>query len=413
MAESKGDSTQLSNPRENPVVYWGKAQVGRLRRPKQAQWDEETAETENLNLMWGAVYNAFRLTSLLAKVSPPLVDTASRKTADITVNVAAASLNHLVREDLLKNHPKEVAVQENPRFRSYTEILQKGIENFQAEHLETPVTWHRNPGYFKISEYFSAIDKNSPISIPLKKILLNLQDGRLARAQQTLTSYLPEHAAETINRSSQVIPNQISATYERKTLAIDSENIINTIASKYSEMGEKPLSIEHILPIFLEKTSGDLTVAMYALAGFLKRFRRSDRGQTIQNEWFKKYIADEYSTLAPYQDLTQNTYSYEGKLGQDKLSKKVFEWGGADPGLHYMDFSLSNQIGKPYHAANLAALLEYFPPDAIAAMTAVEYLRYGPEHGASKALADVMILKELRKIEKLFQKFEVKNSKTN
>jgi hypothetical protein len=75
---------------------------------------------------------------------------------------------------------------------------------------------------------------------------------------------------------------------------------------------------------------------------------------------------------------------------------------------------LTNLINilEAYHAAHISALLDSLPPECVAFVTLMEYLRHGPQHGAIKALADIGTLTELPKIYNRLLSFESNRSTT-
>lgn len=411
---------------------------GRLAEEPHSKVEDSDAE------LYGFYRAAFVVLDTVSRVTadnPSLTDVVAQSSCDTVLKVTAAALSHIARTDMEKHHPHEVPVSENKRFRPYSQVIEEGIRNFEAGHPEMPVFWRRGPNYMRVADYFREITRTHAdedglleASSPLKIVLLALQQrSGPEEVKQRLLGYFPADVVNLIKRSDATSEFEINPEYSESVEVLDYSCVKSEIERIYEEQPtEEPLSTARVLEIILEQSSGDLAAALYHLAGFYKYFsRRTDTNDTDWNQewanwWFKKYIADEYSGLVPWQNLSGNDVPYYGNQHRvlQRVLGRVFRGGGGNPGevivndgennqgeepaTIYYDFSLSNQIGKAYHAANLAALLESFPPEAIAFMVAGEYLQYGSEHGANKALADVMILLELRKVEKIFSKHEVR-----
>ena len=367
---------------------------------------------------------ALEVASRITTLNPELVDSGLRAAVDLALNVTARSLSYFVRKDMEAHHPEDIPVTENPRFRPYSQIVEEGIHNFERNHPGKPVIWVRNSSYTDVSQYFRDLTIDGPYGTPAEHILWLMQYGEdFNKIKDAITLFLPQEVRQNIDRSEGTASPDLSVTYKGETGNVDFWNVKCEIEAIYDQQEvAKPLSVSTVIEIMLEKHQGNLAAALYSTAGVLKYMSRmvvdesqdnDDYTQAERNEWFQTYIADEYSSLVPYQSLDNHESTYQGKA--DLAYGKAIGWIAGDAGQAkvyengrplYYDFSLSNQIGKPYHAANVVALLEYFPPEVIVAMVAGEYARYGAEHGANKALADVMVLLELRNVEKVLKRYE-------
>jgi hypothetical protein len=174
------------------------------------------------------------------------------------------------------------------------------------------------------------------------------------------------------------------------------------------EEKKQPLSISDLLPMFLEEHNGDINKSLLSLTLFLKWAARINPAADAE-EWFRTHIADEYSPLLSYHQLPSKL-----ELAYTSKPPTLFEKIGSlfkrqpENRSQQMNYNMTNQLGKPYHAAHLTSLLSDFSPEVLTVLTLGEYYQYSVDHGSSKMLADMFVLQGVKKINKYLQKFERK-----
>lgn len=360
---------------------------------------------------------------------PEIFDITTVTTTHILLRTTARALHHLGKKDMMQNHPEDMPLPDKPTCKPYSQILYEGITNFQKTHPDIPVVFNRSPEYQTNAQLFTTLTSKKTTDNPNDSVLeiafqMFRKGFKFGSIEGVIVDSLPPHIADIIRRSEGIVNASVNPDYEEK---VDLKEIGPIIERIYEQQESKtPLSVSQILPIFLEKTSGDLSASLYCMTAFFKSQSRglgvATKDNTLMQNasaWFKKYIADEYYSLVPYQGLDDVRRPYPGKLypkiagimGQTTfggIANEAEEFSPADHRPLYYDYLSLNQVGKPYHAANIVALLECLPPEAVAVLTAAEFVSHSSKHGINKALADVMILIELREIDKLFQRFSPK-----
>lgn len=337
---------------------------------------------------------------------------------DAITTVSTIVLRIAATQDLQRYKPETITLEKN-RPPSYLSALKGGVSLFEKNQLAKPeserlkVHWNQNTDFMKTSDLINAFDK--PVSprqleelnehlkrknlpaveeISIKQAILLAIKNKIRTIEEivieSLQHVLPSQLAEVIHNSESG-SSQFSIQKEAK---IDYSEIEKTRIELMAviESQKSPVGVSFILASFLETSKGDLASALYLTTSFLYMIpRRSQDLGDKRFDWFKKYIKDEYSFLMPFSNF-EDTKVYSRTIPPKVVHK-------ASDDINF-DYSLENQVGKAYHAANLVSLLHYFPPEFIAVMTVGEYIRYGHLHGLAKIWSDFRILKELPKIQK-------------
>jgi hypothetical protein len=351
-----------------------------------------------------------------------ILDNGMHAAAKISLKTIEASLTALANHDLIVHAPEKTVEKQST---SYCRVLENGIDNFRAAHPEIPVTWNFDPQYHTASQLIDRFtSKQVDGRMILYKMLSAVVKGeKFDIIKQLVLNHLPENIAEIIDSSEGVSKSMLKQGLDANFF----ESVRDRIEIFFLQQDERiPLSISKILPMFLEQTKGNLNSALYLMASFFKAFSRGSQQSTSWKEWnfqmdeaavwFKTYIKDEYGSLVPYNILTTEETPYPGKLShifESLFGKSLFGGEGSKPvklsvnddRSIYYDLSLRNQVGKPYHAANLVALLDIMSPEMISTLCLLELLRHGNQHGLNKAISDLKICQELVNAQKLFMRY--------
>jgi len=198
------------------------------------------------------------------------------------------------------------------------------------------------------------------------------------------------------------IPTGMGATlYQKSDLAVgwkendwNVDNIREFKMLKYAIEKERnkiehPISTSYVFSAALEIKGGNIGDALLLMAEFFKFISR----RLPDYSWIETNLKNESSFISP--DKIQNIPG-----GNMRFRKQYL---GVD--MNYMDMNTQNQHGMHYHLAHITALLDRVTPDDITQWIMLEYLPHGSGHGVNKALADVMLLSKLRKIERMFRPY--------
>jgi len=293
--------------------------------------------------------------------------------------------------------------QENPNFRPMGEIIKEAIENYKRVAHQN-VTFTRSPDYRSIEHYSATLkgiaDRTLLPKTPeefVEQLKIKLY-GEVGNAYQASWSDIQQYSLILTNGSGlnarfvekypemfdqADIPKNFTQYYslaeeEGKSVMKQIRNLIE----KARRESRDPVSSSRILEYFLERNNGELGESLHDTAIALKFLARNDietgkysaESNPEKNfEWFSENIQDEFKGCSYYKPP-------EGE-------------------------SHINLIGKPYHSFNLVSLLKFVPVELIQSATGYEYLRFGDEHGSSKAAADLQTLSDLRNIDSLLLQY--------
>jgi hypothetical protein len=317
-----------------------------------------------------------------------------------------------------RDYSKEgIHVDKNENYQPISNLLQQGIERFRSEHPEVPVSWAQNPDHMSFSDIYSLlVQKLSSDDI---KLLSSFTYNPEARKQLTLsTTYwevilLSRKFQFRNDTLSEFLIKKLPGTAQErlKKAALHGEylpvnrtqsaSIVDQIEQKVEKTG-KPCGLADVIPLALELTNGNLGAALAWLTTFYKQLARgSILNEKNVEQWFKKYIQDEFSPTLSFNDLKEGLEHKRRKISLfEKIAKGFTGENVSDIYSQNMNLNLTNQIGKPYHVIDMMSLLNTFSPELITFFVGGEYAQYAVSHGSNKLLADMLVLKELKKIQK-------------
>lgn len=343
---------------------------------------------------------------------PPLLPRAA-------LNIASTTLRKVVGVDAKRN---DIELGENEYYHPYSTLISKGIETFEKLHPDMQAHWKEKnePEYMTVKKFLAvlsapltpqeaaALKYPSMAGKPFINALveLKLRGVNLKEFNPLVKDRLPESVRAALQAAEQASPLEHENAFVREPdLWEKLPNMMTFVEKAYESTGtNEPLSISFLIYQKLFDNRGDLRKTLEDVTIFLKYARNKDP------EWMKKYIADEYSPVMPYDTLDNKPVPYKGIYGTvmeriHGLLVGEMERDSVHFASSYPDVSLNNQIGKAYHASHLAALLDQFSPESLMLLTGMEYLLYGHAHGASKALADTQVLRDLYATQKLLRKY--------
>lgn len=254
--------------------------------------------------------------------------------------------------------------QRNSEEKPYDEILGEGLRLFSERNPDVPLVW--NP-----------------------KRAVSGGGAQLGRQISYVANYIPTGMGASL--------------YQNKDLAIgwkendwNVEKVREFKMLKYAIEKERnkieyPVSTSFVFSAVLEIKGGNIGEALLLMAEFFKFISRL----LPDYAWIETNLKNESSYISPdkIQSIPGGNMKYRNKyLGVD---------------MDYMDMNAQNQHGMHYHLAHITSLLDRVMPEDIAQWVMLEYLPHGAGHGVNKALADVMLLSRLRKIERLFRPYLV------
>lgn len=271
----------------------------------------------------------------------------------------------------LKKAPEGITFEENPNYRPISDIIKEAVEGYLSADIGHSIKLppKERVGHSDFLEYlkqggFSRVSLRNRIDIVHGFSAFLSNSGRVDAAVEFGDAYgfVIKHKEEDLKE-------------------------VEKSFWEFAEKEECPVSCSVILNFFLNRTEGDIRNSLYETLRLLKYLARGeslryqyleeDPDSVIRVETFRDRILDEFSLYTNYHKLD---------------SKEPLTKGGR---VRY-DFSLVNQIGKPYHAFNLAALSMDFTPEFISDMLFGEYVLQHPgKHGPNKALSDAAVMKDL------------------
>jgi hypothetical protein len=354
-----------------------------------------------------------------------------RALADASLPVV--SLVHKI--DASAYHPQGYNPTGNPDYRPYPEIIKEGIELFKDTHPDTEVVWRRDESYVtaeKMDELMSApvtleecvekslygFDIQKDIEQwcsesyvgkkPIEAMVTYIKNDSTGDLFHRLSPYNNPFGNVVLQRLDSLGGNQArfiisSAGSSPYNLGQDDFMRLKIRVEIEVQATGKPVSAATALAWLLEEREGDLGAAMIDLADFMEAMTRWSpslvtEGDQTANEraiWMQTYIKDEYSVDIPYTNLP--------------VPDPLFPF--EDTPLHakdqvYYDFSGRNRVGEPFHAANLVALLNFFPPETITAFFMAERLTYLEQQGMGKTAGDLLVINDLYEIDDLLMAYD-------
>ncbi len=356
------------------------------------------------------------------------------KTIETALSQSARLLETIAKND--ERAPGAPPVTKNPSYRSIAQIISEAIGNYQKKGSRP--TFKRVAGYCDVNYY---IDKMQDIASEGRKQGVDPYDKQLEVISQKLlgidpgtfgravinTNFFPPGVKDiwdnTISwsRSAQDIPIPGSGFQQRVDEASQAGSSTEDAIRGYIEDIKKhveslvttnglPTSASAILEYCLERNEGSIDMSLLDTMIFLKYMSRNDVSlDTFDNvvsnptlaqdseDWFRTHILDEYGQVGNYQTLPHKTFPYNGLLSK-------FE-GFADTKVD-KDLHSLNQIGKPYHAWNIALLIIAVPPSIAQMGVAWRTGAVFSEQGPVKVASDFRAALELENISSKFDQYQ-------
>ncbi len=328
-------------------------------------------------------------------------------------------LNWRERRDYQKEN---ISVAKNEHYQSISDLLETGIKHFQNLHPETTVSWAQNSDHMSLRDMYSLlVQKLSPEDIKYltastyndevkKQITLETSHWEvilLSRKYQFATDSVSDFFIDKLPSTIKQRLKKAAKHGEYMAAVANPESFIQLvqfIEEKVEQTGQ-PCSLAEVIPYTLELTDGNLDLALTLLTSFYKQLARGGilKGKN-REQWFKQHILDEYSPTMAFNNLDEGLENKRRKISLfEKLAKKFTGENVSATTSYNMNVNLTNQIGKPYHVLDMMSLLSHFSPELITFFVGGEYAQYAIAHGSTKLLADMLVLKELKKIEKYLQ----------
>lgn len=362
--------------------------VSNFIRPQESQVQESPDSSLHQQMSRRTFLKKVGLGTAAATLSAPVIlnEIKDQLVAGFRKGLTDTAVSNLLRVSELDNRS------ENPLFRPLQEIISEGITEYEKKS-NIKVFYRRSKGYKDINYYADSI----------KKIIENSMLPRPATIPDEVIKSFPAEAAEAFESSNMRFSLYLNIFnkgsgflsrlekdhpdlfdkqgYIRSVKALDVTDKQGRIevsqAKQYveqlSQMAGHSVSSSHVLEFFLGKNEGDLSKSLYDTALFLKVMARSDpitgrsKADAENSSWYQGIISDEF------QGPTYNN----NKLDDETL----------------------NLIGKPYHAWNIAMLLQFFPPELIQAGALHRQIATFSEQGLGKTRADLQTLSDLRATE--------------
>lgn len=375
------------------------------------------------------------------------------ETIETTLQTSASLLEKLALKDGRAESAPVVKL--NPFYRPISEIVGEVIN--AREKAGKPVKFQRVGGYKNYDYYLDKLQES--IDDPKNRDRGFIETGEL-NEKDYLLGYLPGTFTNFYDLEHPIFPSEVSSIWEAsnrvfdvsrellvpgsgianyviKQLGPESRELLEFVGGNYwtyhkeevdtvvrsyllsvkthieaQAAKEGAVSAGVIFGWFLDKNAGDIGSSLLDTMIFLKFMARQDT--TIETfdevkldpelskaneEWFKKNILDEYGKVGNYHELPHETFSYKGLLSwSTKLADRE-----VDKDLH-----LINQIGKPYHAWNIALMPMVVPPSIAQAGVAWRQYDTFPAQGSVKTAADFEAALELDQLQKTLLKYEAK-----
>lgn len=358
------------------------------------------------------------------------------------LDIAIKPVQHAARDLQEKDKPPYIdRIESNPHLRSFTEIIAEGIDLYRQTHGKDP-TYTVKPDRVGVHDFLRMMgqkmtqeDENEfckpgghsnfkKIPMAGRSLIASMMSGVMAGLSYTgikemMEMKLPPRFMQIITNAEDDEGDPLGVSKQtndqffgaRAALDVDIENEVKNTG--------EPVSVSFLLSKLLLKHDGNLNLSLLNLSEYLKyKAGRIKYSNSTDEIWFKEHIRDEYSDFAPYHTLNQVEYEQKDERMYTRSRRALLAISKVvgnryAPIAKNFEYSLLNQIGKPYHAAYMVALLEFFPPEMIGMMTSMEYLLHGVNHGMSKFLADLRVLRDLKKIEKMLGQYSTTQPRTD
>lgn len=364
----------------------------------EAEKKEELSETKSTGIVAGTLVKGL---AFLETTLPP--ESAVRENAyEALIELGIRYTQRQTLKDMRTGIPEGLKLEKNEHYRPYTQVLSEGIDKYKKAHPGAEIYWSDDLELFSTRQLLETLNGNIPIEFAksmktlgeradvsvMQATLTYLKEGNTSRAIFLLMSSFPERHRNLIYGAQDTDGADGYDEEFKETFESTRAHIEKAVAEKGG-----PVSASELIYIMLEQNEGNLEKACLGTAVFLKYVARSDLRPS--DSWMGENILDEYSLHTPYQKLKVLPPWVHRR---DKLDDPV-------DGQHYrnVNYLYPNRTGLAYHSAHIAALTPFFPPEVLTMMTLGEHMHYGEDHGKAKLLSDLMLLKELYAVKKLFK----------
>lgn len=283
----------------------------------------------------------------------------------------------------------------NELYRPVVDQMRDAVEKSEQEGIK--VTYSKNPEFQSIPELTPAA-----IRILQNEIIATIKYREIAggrfkyNAIELVKNRLPDNVVVMLISAASNIENfkdlqvvEGSGFAKRQNAEQDIRDLDSFVKSQAGNNGPVRLSSSDIFYFWIKRDNGDLRAALWDTAISLKFFARNNiqTGEFTGNfleesrsnvEFYNTYIKDEFSAVGSYSDL----YSKYGYYPDDP------------------NHSALNRIGLPYHAYSKIAMLDTFPFQFVASLTAGQMWAGFENQGEIKAYTNLIQVNELGNIEK-------------
>ena len=368
-----------------------------------------------------------------AEKHPNLAESAH----DLFLSTLGFVLKKLVQAELQRFRPENQVVEENDQYIATDKLMERGIAEFQKKHPEISVIWQPSNQKIDLSQFLSML--NRTFSEEELRLFGEVRESSMhdrSLFAQFIHIYRKFGTAD-ISFMQKLLPQelakQLSSAYKGRDFGapLYTESLHQSLEAKVEakvQQEGKKIGFSEILIFFLELTQGKLDEALEIATFFLKKQRYDKPGK---GEWIQSHIRDEQSPILNFDSLVENPEAgsesirpsffdrmqslITGEPNHELASVPLFNklaalLQGKDSLTvrdSFFNFNIENHLGRPYHQAHLVSLLKYFPPEAVSFFTLGEYAMNLQQHGSVKLFADILILRDLRKVSKLLEKYKV------
>ncbi|HOM77782.1 MAG TPA: hypothetical protein PLT50_01070 [bacterium] len=317
-----------------------------------------------------------------------------RRAYEVTIWGLTTITRAYVRANMERHCPPGVEFERNPEQRPFLDILKEGISSYIQETGQT--VYVALPQYRVDTQEFARQLKEEDAygNSTYKRVKAFIADGDTENAI-SLIRVLPCFKELYMD----IIDAQLGSVMQRHS----SDSKVLFVEEYFT--GDNPkIGSAELFKRALELTQGDLVEALSLTYKGLRHACRETPNPTETSIDFAEHIKDEFSAYTPWDKLPRDSVRDPRKMSPESVLTRLHEQAKGPSAVDtiFYDFSLQNQVGRAYHAFNLAFLATRFSPEIIAAMVAGEYVNYGEKHGTYKLLGDLEILGGLYQIVEYF-----------
>lgn len=281
----------------------------------------------------------------------------------------------------------------NELYRPVVDQIRDAVEKSEQEGIK--IIYSTNPEFQSLLELTPAATK-----ILQNEIIATIKTGDISgsrfkyNAIELVKDKLPQGVVVMLLRTASNIDNfqdlqaiEGSGFARRQNVEQDIQDLDSFIKSQARNKAGVPLTSTDIVYFWIKRNNGDLRAALWDTAISFKFFARNNiqtgkfTGSFPEEfewnvEFYNKYLKDEFSAVGSWSDL----YSKYGSFTDDA------------------NHSALNRIGLPYHAYTKVAMLDTFPPQFVASLTAGQMWAGFEDQGEIKSYTNLIQVNELEKI---------------